>query len=169
MRKLIAGLVLIGALLLAGEWFLDAAFHPWAHSVLGSATLTGTWSGSFVDYDDVAKPVRLVLRRTMTPSGSYEDDGPPLSGEMVVGGRTAYSVSGRPGWWRGRTMSVQFDVTAPAAPRGYFLREATGEWRDGKLTLHAKAVYFEADGGMFASGGRYPLLQRVVVLTLIRE
>ena len=161
------GLALVAGLLLGGEWAIDAAFHPWAHSVLGSATLPGVWSGSFVDVHDEKQMAVLTLRRALTPAGYFEDDASPLDGELWVSGGARYAVSGRPESWRGRRVRLRLDVTAPAAPRGYLLREADAVWDGNSMALRARLVYYDESGGRFASGPRFPLLSREVSIDLV--
>lgn len=161
-----SAVVLLCVLLAFGEWAIDAAFHPWAHSILGSATLTGEWSGSFVDVHGEKQAAALTLRRALTPAGYFEDDASPLDGELVVSGSTRYAVSGRPEWWRGRRVRLQLKATAPAAPRGYLLREADAVWDGNSLALRARLLYYDDDGGLFASGTRFPLLGREIPINL---
>jgi hypothetical protein len=161
------GLALVAVLLLGGEWAIDAAFHPWAHAVLGSATFTGEWSGTFVDVHGKKQTALLTLRRTLTPAGYFEDDASPLSGELTVAGSTRHTVSGRPEWWRGRRVRLLLDVTAPAAPRGYLLREADAVWDGNSLALRTRLAYYDETGGRFASGARLPLLSREVSINLV--
>ena len=118
---------MFAVLLLGGEWAIDAAFHPWAHAVLGSATLTG---------------------------------------ELVISGSTRHTPSGLPEWWLGRRVRLLLDMTAPAAPRGYQLREADAVWDGNTLALRARLAYYDEDGDRFASGTRLPLPGREVSIRL---
>lgn len=167
LRRWAIAAVLIAVLLLGGEWAIDAAFHPWAHAVLGSATLTGVWSGSFLDVHGEKQTALLTLRRTRTPSGSYEDDASPLDGELVVSGSTRYAVSGRPEWWRGRRVLLRLESTAGAASLPYVLREADAVWDGDSLALRARLAYYAEDGGRFTAGTRFPLLSREVSINLV--
>lgn len=161
------GLAFVALLLLGGEWAIDAAFHPWAHSVLGSATLIGEWSGSFVDVHGEKQTALLTLRRTLTPSGSYEDDASPLSGELVISGSTSYAVSGRPEWWRGRRVRLRLEPTTASASLRYVLREADAVWDGNSLALRARLASYAEDGGRFTAGARFPFLGHGVAIGLI--
>jgi hypothetical protein len=109
--------------------------------VLGSATFTGEWSGTFVDVYGKKQTALLTLRRTRTPAGSFEDDASPLAGELVVSGSTRYAVSGRPEWWRGR--------------------------RRNSLALRARLASYAEDGGRFTAGARFPFLGHGIAIGLI--
>lgn len=85
-----------------------------------------------------------------------------LAGELVISGSTRHTVSGLPAWWRGRRVQLP----APAAPRGYLLREADVVWDGNALALRARLAYYDEDGGRFASGTRFPLLSREVSIQL---
>ncbi len=65
----------MGVMLWGGEYAIDAAFDPSAHSVRRTA--------------------RLALQRAMTPAGYYEDDASPLTGELrVCGGESEFRCGG---------------------------------------------------------------------------
>lgn len=167
----VLGVVALGCLLWTGEVAIDAVFNPWAHSGLGVSTLTGTWVGGYSDLDGRQRTAFLELRRNMTPGGRYEDEDSRITGELHVCGSSgaSYTISGDPHGWRGTAFSIRrMNIQSPAKPLGYYFHHAEGTWAGDRITLSVKPAYFDTDGGMFASGPRFPGLRKTMQLELLR-
>ncbi|MGJ5817488.1 hypothetical protein [Paludibaculum fermentans] len=165
------GLAALGCLLWGGEVAIDTLANPWAHSSLGGLTLTGTWVGEFSNLDGHPQLALLELRRTMTPAGRYEDEDSRITGELQVCGSTpaSYTLAGDPQGWSGRTFVItRIRVQSPPKPLGYYFHNAQGSWEGDRLNLGVKHAYFQEDGGLFASGSRYPGVNQTLQLELKR-
>lgn len=167
----VLGVAALGGVLWLGEFGIDAVFNPWAHPVMGRSTLTGSWVGTFTDVEGRQRAAQVELRRTTT-NGYYEDEGSRISGDLEVCGtaeRERYEVAAQPNGWRGRTFVIRpMRIAAPAHPHGYRLLEGDGEWQGDEMTWNLRPAYWQADGGMYASGERYAGVHKRLVLALKR-
>ncbi len=67
--------ILLGAMYIISTTFVegwDMLVAPWAHSLSGQPTLTGTWTGEFTTSNGVQFALYLSIGRARRPSGNYD-------------------------------------------------------------------------------------------------
>jgi hypothetical protein len=136
------GLLLVTAFAL--PYGLHALRYPWAISLTGQPTLTGTWHGEVAFARGDVRQVVMELR-SEPPIGPCRNC-PPIEGELTVctGGRPAsYPFTGDVGDRGARRFSLS---ATPGDPPGSYLRWLEGEWAHGdRLGITAKLVVRDAD------------------------
>ena len=93
---LLGFLILFGAAyvlstILPDSW--DMLVAPWAHSISGQPTLTGTWTGEFTSSSGIQFALYLSIGRARLPSGRYYT--PRNLGAMIDGQAAWCDNSGR--------------------------------------------------------------------------
>ncbi|MGH3388659.1 MAG: hypothetical protein ACRDOO_07260 [Actinomadura sp.] len=139
---LVFGLLI--AVAFALPYGLHALRHPWAISLTGQPTLTGSWYGEvpFAPGDERQVVVKL---RSEPPIGPCRNCS-PIDGELTV------CTKGRPLSYRfigdvGDRSARRFSLSAiPGDPPGRYLRWLEGEWAHGdQIGITATLVVKDAD------------------------
>lgn len=144
-RKPLAVMALVVALVLTSRLLFEAVFYPWARSFGLWPVLVGTWHGEMHGPAGTT-PVFVELRSRYMGSSSVRHLQP-------IGGRLRwchapaairdYTLRGDVGDWRGTRFEVAVDATEGQAP-GEAPDEITAEWRGDTI---------EATGTLWRRGG----------------
>lgn len=167
--------ILFPALNYGWDALVDA---PWAHSINGRPTLTGTWTGEFTSPSGVHFAVLLDLRRTRLASGNYYNEkgvGPRIDGlaqwcdnqgrrgdNIRIGGNVPPKLSiGYRDSVEGVHLFLEIKEPAPAGP---LINEFNGSWHTDTLTL--TPTFIVSDGKVRIVPDNDPDLTETISVTL---
>ena len=141
-----------------------AVLEPWNHSLFLWPTLTGGWFGEFTTPEGRRHLVYLDIRG--------DSENPPIDGAATTcddrGIEREFSLSGRPGGWRGKTFRLSTGGTGDKDGIGVRLARIDGDWERDTMQVAATLDYFRRVGGASVSSSADPHPEPVVRFTLHR-
>lgn len=179
-RSLLTGFIAVCLVALIASGFsfaADAAFDaPWAYSIPGGQTLTGTWEGAFTTPSGIRFALFLELHRPVLANGSPQMQdyrGALLAGEASwcdSQGRAAsrLPVTGAvPAFtgFNGSADRVEIDLENGDDPqRGLVLLNLQGSWAGDTLTL--KPMFATWNGSTYVYSGDNPDISGRITIVL---
>lgn len=173
-------LILLGAMYLILTVFNDGwdalLEAPWAHSLFGRPTLTGTWTGEFTSPSGIQFGLYLDIGRAHRASGRYYTErqvGAIIDGQAQWcdnGGRHAESIpiqGSVPAFtgFNGSADNIHVALDLASRPQlGLLPDEFEGSWHTNTLTLNPTFIFW--DGKTFGTTSSNPDLTGPITIVL---